>query len=197
MESIVFEGVESFRRDNYWVDSSQQIAPLVIQEELDKRYAKKLRVEGCSTRELLRQADEFKAIPHKARLTAWRRICTTSSVRYCLKNNGSFALAAKFYKQAPEHADRRDRSFIYPRLTSCYRALGHATEVIKLMTYIKTHDGMDMITPVLLTSAAAAYCDLGQYENALKCAKRAYAMYNGRATEELHGVFGRIKKEMN
>ena len=172
MESIVFEGVEYFRRDNYWVDSSQQIAPLVIQEELDKRYAKKLRVEGCSTRELLRQADEF-------------------------KNNGSFALAAKFYKQALEHADRRDRSFIYPRLTSCYRAMGHATEVIKLMTYIKTHDGMDMVTPVLLTSAAAAYCDLGQYENALKCAKRAYAMYNGRATEELHGVFGRIKKEMN
>ena len=31
-------------------------------------------------------SEELKAIPHKARLTAWRRICTTSSVRYCLNS---------------------------------------------------------------------------------------------------------------
>ena len=52
-----------------------------------------------------------------------------------------------------------------------------------------------MITPALLTSAAAAYCDLGDYDRAKKCCDRAFAQLNGKRNGELSAVYGRIKKE--
>ena len=42
-------------------------------------------------------------------------------------------------------------------------------KVIDLFSETKRKYGTDFITPVLLTSVAAAYCDLKEYENALRC----------------------------
>ena len=49
----------------------------------------------------------------------------------------------------------------------------------------------------LLTSLAAAYCDVGNYELAKKCANKAYAIQGGGKNyqTELSLVFQRIKKE--
>ena len=49
----------------------------------------------------------------------------------------------------------------------------------------------------LLTSLAAAYCDVGNYELAKKCADRAYAIQGGSQNyqSELSLVYARIRKE--
>lgn len=49
----------------------------------------------------------------------------------------------------------------------------------------------------LLTSLAAAYCDIGHYSLAMTCAKRAYAIQGGgkNYSTELSLVFMRIARE--
>ena len=68
-------------------------------------------------------------------------------------------------------------------------------KVIELFSSLKNRYGVDFITPVLLTSVAAAYCDLGEYDNALRCCKWAYRKFDGEFNSNLSGVWARIKKE--
>ena len=53
------------------------------------------------------------------------------------------------------------------------------------------------LSPALLTSLSAAYCDVGNYEMARKCANKAYAIQGGSLnySNELSLVYKRIKKE--
>ena len=67
-------------------------------------------------------------------------------------------------------------------------------KVIDLFSETKRKYGTDFITPVLLTSVAAAYCDLKEYENALRCCKWAYKKFGG-FNPNLSNVYTRIKKE--
>ena len=66
---------------------------------------------------------------------------------------------------------------------------------IELFSFAKNKYGDQFITPVLLTSVAAAYCDLGEYENALRCCKWAYKRFDAQFDASLRNVFARIKKE--
>ena len=70
-------------------------------------------------------------------------------------------------------------------------------KVVDLFAAIKRKYGEDFITPVMLTSVAAAYCDLHEYEKAMRCCKWAYKKYGGRIDPNLKVVFERIKKESN
>ena len=170
MICFLYEGKKYIRYDNYWVNEHYEIAPLIVQTELDKQYANSLSLDSFSVDELIALADEF-------------------------KKNESYHLAIKHYKEAIMRADIEQCRFIYPRLTSCYRKIGRAQDAVQLMTYIKNKFGLHMITPVLLTSVAAAYCDLHEYENARKCANRAYAILGGKSDPALINVFRRINKE--
>lgn len=168
--TIEFEGKTYTRHNNqYWVDEQQQVVPLSVQEALDKRLAMQIPIEKYPSHKLVSLADDF-------------------------KKNESYSIAAKYYKEALKKATRSERFYIFPRLTSCYRAMGAATEVVKLMTSIKKNYGLEAITPVLMTSVAAAYCDLEEYDNAKKCADRAYVMMQGNISPELQKVYARIRK---
>lgn len=85
---------------------------------------------------------------------------------------------------------------VFPIITSCYRALGQPQKAIDFWERNKRLFSSCLTVP-LLTSLAAAYCDVGDYEKATKCANRAYAMQGGAqsGSTELSGVYGRIKKE--
>ena len=84
----------------------------------------------------------------------------------------------------------------FPIITSCYRAKGQPQQAIDFWMQNKKLFASCLSVP-LLTSLAAAYCDVGNYELAKKCANRAYAIQGGSLnySTELSLVYRRIKKE--
>ena len=85
---------------------------------------------------------------------------------------------------------------VFPIITSCYRALNQPQKAIDFWMENKKIFSTCLSVP-LLTSLAAAYCDVGDYVLAKKCADRAYAIQGGSLNyqSELSLVYGRIKKE--
>lgn len=84
---------------------------------------------------------------------------------------------------------------ILPILTSNMRNLNKSQEAIDLsLDYIKKYKCESV---ALLTSLAAAYCDIKDYEKAKKYANFAYAKQGGSTgyTNELSLVYKRLKKE--
>ena len=65
---------------------------------------------------------------------------------------------------------------------------------------MKSTYGEEIINEALLTSVAAAYCDLYEPENAIMCCKWAYKVLKSNTDEssfELANVFLRAKKMIN
>lgn len=85
---------------------------------------------------------------------------------------------------------------IFPIVTSCYRALKQPQKAIDFWMKNKKVFNSCLSVP-LLTSLAAAYCDLNKYDLAKTCADRAYAMQGGNKSykTELTMVYERIRKE--
>ena len=54
--------------------------------------------------------------------------------------------------------------------------------------------GDSILSSVVLTSVAAAYCDIDNFEMAKKCCDRARAMSGSKTSEELHMVYQRLKQ---
>ena len=67
---------------------------------------------------------------------------------------------------------------VFPMITSCYRSLNQPQKAISFWDEHKQLF-VSCLSPALLTSLAAAYCDVGNYEMARKCANKAYAMNGG------------------
>lgn len=114
------------------------------------------------------------------------------------KKSESYSLAIKYYEEALNKADSCSRiSVILPRITSCYRKNAQPRKVIDLLSKVKADFGDGIINKALLTSAAAAYCDLGEPENAIRCCRWAYKVLKNENSErslELASVFARANK---
>ena len=110
------------------------------------------------------------------------------------KESTSYLSAIKFYEKALEDCDEATYKYVLPRITSCYRKCHMPRKVIELFSDTKRVFGTEFITPVLLTSVAAAYCDLKEYDNALKCCRWAYKNFE-EFDPLLSNVWARIKKE--
>lgn len=85
---------------------------------------------------------------------------------------------------------------VFPIITSCYRYLNQPQKAIDFWMENKSIFSSCLSVP-LLTSLAAAYCDVGNYDLAKKCANRAYAIQGGGKNyqTELSLVYQRIQKE--
>lgn len=83
-----------------------------------------------------------------------------------------------------------------PIYTSALRMLNMPQKAISFVeSYL---NNKKYISPSLLTSIAAAYCDIEDYTIAKKFADRAYAMQGGsRGVNELSLVYKRINKHLN
>ncbi len=77
---------------------------------------------------------------------------------------------------------------VLPILSSCYRNMKLPNSAIDLY---KKYNNRAYSSGAYLTSIAAAYCDVENFEEALKCANRAYAI--GEHSIELSLVYKRIK----
>ena len=169
MDTLVFKGQTYTRRNEKWVDSQSMVAPEGLQKDLNREFAKQLNPSLLSLVECVAHGDRF-------------------------KNSSSTGLALKFYEEAVKKADRNAMAYILPRITSCYRQNGMPQKAIDILAYASNTFGKDMVTPVLLTSVAGAYFDLGDYARAKKCCDRAYAQINGKRSDKLSLVYKRIKK---
>ena len=168
-EQIMFNGQKYTRVNGKWVDKNYMVVTH-LQKTLDNLLAQQKPMEDFSVDELITEGDKY-------------------------KEAGMIHLAIKYYETALETHTVEVHKFVLPKLTSCYRAQGQAKKAIELFEYAHSQYGERLISAPLCTSAAAAYCDVRDYEAAKKCADKAYAMSGGRASGELASVYGRIRKE--
>lgn len=169
MDKIEYNGEIYRRTKSKWVDSRNFNVHESLQKELNSLYLDTLDYSAYTVEELVKEGDKFK---------------DTSSYQY----------AIAFYEKACAECDTVTLSYILPRITSCYRMCNMPRKVIDLFTDIKSKCGTEFITPVLLTSVAAAYCDLKEYDNAIRCCRWAYKTF-GEFNPILSNVWSRIKKE--
>lgn len=170
MIEIVHNGKTYTRNNSKWVDADFMVVHEALQRQLNQIYFQSIDFSSYSLYDLISEGDKFKA-------------------------SYTYDAAIVFYEKAIEQCDEEDLKYILPRITSCYRQEKRPKKAIEVLSYAKAKYGEDMITPALLTSVAAAYCDLQEYENAMRCCKWAYKRYGGDADLSLSLVLARIKKE--
>lgn len=172
MDIIELEGKTYTRRNEKWVDSRGYVVCESLQKDLNREYARTVDPNDLSLKDCVAEGDKF-------------------------KNSSSIGLALRFYENAIDRADAVTMAYILPRITSCYRKNGQPQKAIDVLAYANNMFGKQMVTATLLTSVAAAYCDLGDYARAKKCCDRAFAASNGKASDELSLVYERIKKAIS
>lgn len=170
MIEIEYKGEIYKRLEGQWVDSSFIVATVPIQRTLNQLYVDSINVKLLDIDTLIKEGDSF-------------------------KSTGDYSLAIRFYEEAIKTCDRGTIIYLLPRISSCYRGNQAPQKAIECFSFAKRKYGTDILSPALLTSAAAAYCDLKEYESAIKCAKIAFAKSEGKADESLLNVFSRIDKE--
>lgn len=169
MDKLEYKGQTYLRTNARWTDMRHIAVPETLQRILNSLYLENLDYSGYSVAELVAEGDRF-------------------------KESSSYESAIAFYEKAIDLCDLKTLQYILPRITSCYRLCHRPYKVIELFSSVKAQYGEVFITPVLLTSVAAAYCDLKEYENALRCCRWAYKNF-GEFDANLSNVWARIKKE--
>lgn len=85
--------------------------------------------------------------------------------------------------------------WILPVSTSLYRMMGNPHRAIEIYNNAITKFGEGVTSGALYVSIAAAYCDLEDYETALKFCNKAWAL--GDRSLELQAVYKRINEHRN
>ena len=110
-----------------------------------------------------------------------------------IKASGNYMLALRITEKAVRE---RSISFLCKALsilTSLYREAGNSQKAIQTFLYCKSRYGYRIISPMVLTSVAAAYCDLGNKIDAKRYADWAYRERYEDKDEMLMHVYQRIK----
>lgn len=169
-DKIVYEGKTYFRYSEKWSDSSHVIVPETLQRKLNRIFSETIDFSSMRYEQILAEADRY-------------------------RDSSSYTLAIKYYEYAIAKGGESNARIIFPRITSCYRRSGQSKKAVELYETLCRRYGSSMVSPVLLTSVAAAFCDLGRYEDARHCCDRAFAMTNGNPDPELRLVYQRLKSE--
>ena len=175
MDVLELDGQRYTRRGKKWADEDGMVACYIIQDKLNRLFNETLDYNAMPFDELLKTGDQY-------------------------KETHSLGLAVRCYRVAFEKADMYGIKLILPRLTSCFRQMGRPQDAIEVLTEAAGRFGSCVMSVPLYTSAAAAYCDMGQYRLARKACNRAFVLSkvlskDGRIDGELKAVFGRIRKE--
>lgn len=173
MKKITFNNEEYYFDKGIIFDSSFIELPKAISRKILANYYKSINYKELEEGELLEYLKQLKN-------SEFPDLCL-EAIEYGL---GKFSDSFEYYK------------VVFPIITSCYRALNQPQKAIDFWMENKKIFSTCLSVP-LLTSLAAAYCDVGDYVLAKKCADRAYAIQGGSLNyqSELSLVYGRIKKE--
>lgn len=173
MEKIIFNGEEYYFNKGIIYDNCFIEVPKAISQKVLAIYYKNIDYKIFEEAELLEYLKQLK-------ISEFYNECLIA-IEYGLSK---FTASYDFYKS------------IFPIITSCYRALKQPQKAIDFWMENKVIFASCLSVP-LLTSLAAAYCDIGNYDLAKKCANRAYAIQGGGLNykTELSLVYRRIAKE--
>lgn len=173
MEKITYEGEDYYFNKGILYDSTFIEVPKNVSQKVLKEHYEKINYEEFDEASLLEHLNYLK-------ISECYDSCL-QAINFGLKK---FNSSIDYYKT------------VLPMITSCYRALGQPQKAIDFWMTNKKLFSSCLSVP-LLTSLAAAYCDVKNYELAKKCANRAYAMQGGGLNykNELSLVYRRIKKE--
>lgn len=173
MEKIIFENETYYINKGVVYDSSFLEVPMNVSKKVTDLYFQGIDYKSMEMDELIRHIKNLK---------------TANKYEKCLEvidyGQVKFAISQDYYIT------------VFPIITSCYRALKEPQKAIDFWMENKKIFSSCLSVP-LLTSLAAAYCDVGNYDLAKYCADRAYAKQGGSKNyqTELSLVYGRIKKE--
>ncbi|GHV01077.1 hypothetical protein FACS1894211_10030 [Clostridia bacterium] len=115
------------------------------------------------------------------------------------KNAECYPMCLKFVDELIKRSllsrDISEVTYCIPIKTACLRKINQPEDAIRFCEDMQRTHGKDILTIASLTSLAAAYCDIDEWDLALKTANRAYAMQGGGVgyTNELSMVFKRIE----
>ncbi len=173
MEKVLFEDQQYYLKNGKLYDSGFIEVPKQIAQQIFGDYYKTVNYTNFDEKQLLEHAKNVK---------------TSECYHLCLEII-HFGL-----QKFPDSEDFA--TTVFPMITSCYRAIGQPQKAIDFWMENKPIFASCLSTP-LLTSLAAAYCDVGNYVLAKKCADKAYALQGGSKfyQTELSLVYGRIRKE--
>ena len=173
MEKLIFENEEYYFNKGVVYDSSFLEVPLVVAQKVLKEYY---------------SAIDYKEFVEDDYLNHVKHLKTSGFYAECLN------VAQQGLEKFPLSKDFA--RVVFPIITSCYRALGQSQNAIDYWKQNRSKYS-ECRSAVLLTSLAAAYCDVGDYESAKRCADRAYTMQGGGKgyQNELSLVYQRIDKE--
>ena len=166
MDELVFNGKKYMRHTDRWTDENYVVVPEVMQRKLNERLLQDIDFSALSVNDAVKEADKY-------------------------KRSGDQLTAIKCYEVAISKGTQRDIAYIIPRISSCYRAVKMPEAAIQLLSDYRKRFGTKVINAAMFTSAAAAYCDMGKWEEAKKCIDRAYAM--GGSSREISAVYHRIE----
>ncbi|MDD3232251.1 MAG: hypothetical protein PHO06_02760 [Clostridia bacterium] len=157
-----------------FTDSSFIILNKTLNNEIGEHYFSKVNYKSLPSKELI---DFIKEIKQNELYNLSIMVCEFGLVKY--------------------ESDEVFIKVILPILTSSYRLNYQPSKVISLATKF-LHNKKYQSVP-LLTSVAAAYCDISDYKSAKKTADYAYRLQNGSLgyENELSLVYKRINKYLN
>ena len=168
METVIYQNVQYRRLDKRWVDSRNLAVPEELQDILNRAYLDTIDLNTLPPRELIHRGDQC-------------------------KETGSVFLAIQLYEKALQRGTEAEVRAALPRLTSASRKQGLPQKAIDCAVAVCQRFGRVILSGITLTSLAAAYCDLGDWIRAKKCADRAYAAGAKTSAGELHAVYERIR----
>ena len=173
MEILIFEGETYYFAKGIVYDSNFLEVPKALSRKILLDYY---------------QSINYQDLEEEALLNYLKQLKTSEFYTECL--------AAIEYGLRKFHSSYEFYRTVFPIITSCYRSLKQPQKAIDFWMENKELFKSCLSVP-LLTSLAAAYCDVGNYELAKKCANRAYAIQGGgkNYVTELSLVYERIKKE--
>lgn len=175
MEKIFFDEQTYYLINGVLYDSDFLTTPTSISQKVLSNYYKNV---------------DYKAFNQDELLDHLKRLKSAEFYNDCLK---AIHFGFEKFSSFPDFCTN-----VLPIMTSCYRAVGQSQNAIDFCLKNKSLVASCVSVP-LLTSLAAAYCDIGDYDTAKKYANRAYAIQGGSKNfqTELSLVYERIKKETN
>jgi len=165
---VTYNDEDYYFSNGKWLTSGNMMAPMGIVPQLNK-----LLTASESQNNGEKSFEEYKELVDKT------------------KDAENYQLAYMYAKEAIKTLPSWDVQLMLPRFTSICRLLNKPEEAIQVAEEHISKYKKDIESPMLFTSVAAAYCDIGDYVRAKEYANKAYSQ-KGKGDVELMLVYKRI-----
>lgn len=169
METYELDGERYYYIDGQWLTTAYLDAPADKIGRLNKLLLERveINVKGKSVDELL-------------------------SIMDGAKRSGNTALAVKAGRWVLDAANKDEVSLLLPRIASTFRKLGRPQDAIDVTLENLDLCGKAVASPMLYTTLAAAYCDIGDIDLSRHYADQASELFGGDSSPELIELYRRL-----